>query len=345
MDKNTQNNIDFQNIQKTQKKTSKKIVILIVAGLFLVIGGAAFGALYTEMWNPSWDPFLEEEIIIENNSEKQDGNSEEQNTTVEQKLANQYTHPVDGFYIEYPDGATFTPNVAGGVGVKQSDSNTETTLTEVESDGKWYFSVSFTPSDWSLQPARLGDIEDSSYAQTNFAGVPDALKFEEVVDEGIFVEIIFDFQEKHYQVTYFGEQQYSDILKDIALSFKPGQNSVQEIGSYYQSIIDSKQKGDIRFYDIAVKNTLEKGTLPVTESILRIDRETGLPAELEGVLDFSGEAPTPPTRAPSSFYGFKYDGENYELTAALDNKYDPECIVEGNFCIYKVVNGEVVSTK
>ena len=44
-------------------------------------------------------------------------------------------------------------------------------------------------------------------------------------------------------------------------------------------------------------------------------------------------------------YGYRSNGETYELTAVFDDKANPGCIIEDNFCIYRIRNGEVVSNK
>ena len=46
------------------------------------------------------------------------------------------------------------------------------------------------------------------------------------------------------------------------------------------------------------------------------------------------------------FYGYKSEnGTSYELTAVLEDQTNKECIETGKFCIYKIVDGKVVSHK
>ncbi|MDX1536006.1 MAG: hypothetical protein R3346_04575, partial [Candidatus Spechtbacterales bacterium] len=53
--------------EKSPKKGLSKKMVTIIAGVVFILGaGGAFGALYTDMWNPSWDPFVENAKNIEN---------------------------------------------------------------------------------------------------------------------------------------------------------------------------------------------------------------------------------------------------------------------------------------
>ncbi len=48
---------------------------------------------------------------------------------------------------------------------------------------------------------------------------------------------------------------------------------------------------------------------------------------------------------PKSFYGYKSDGNYYELTAALEDQNSSVCRPEGTRCIFKIRNGELASKK
>ncbi len=49
---------------------------------------------------------------------------------------------------------------------------------------------------------------------------------------------------------------------------------------------------------------------------------------------------------PNSFYGYHSDGTTYQLSAVLENPRDPECVLEGSLCIYRInERGEVMSRK
>ena len=48
---------------------------------------------------------------------------------------------------------------------------------------------------------------------------------------------------------------------------------------------------------------------------------------------------------PGDYYSYWSDGNTYRLTAFLKNTLDPECVTEGNKCVYKIENGKVVSKK
>lgn len=41
------------------------------------------------------------------------------------------------------------------------------------------------------------------------------------------------------------------------------------------------------------------------------------------------------------YYGYKSDGQAYELTAVLENKEGGRCAMAGNYCIYKFKKGEM----
>ncbi len=44
-------------------------------------------------------------------------------------------------------------------------------------------------------------------------------------------------------------------------------------------------------------------------------------------------------------FTYKSDGENYELSAIMENKDDKWCVMEGSNCVYKIKNGVVESSK
>jgi len=48
---------------------------------------------------------------------------------------------------------------------------------------------------------------------------------------------------------------------------------------------------------------------------------------------------------PSFYYGYSSDGTSYELTSVLEDKDNPECVLVGDFCVRRIVDGEVVSNK
>ena len=45
------------------------------------------------------------------------------------------------------------------------------------------------------------------------------------------------------------------------------------------------------------------------------------------------------------YFGYWSSGQKYELTAVLSNFSYLECLMEGGYCVYKIRDGEVVSTK
>lgn len=41
------------------------------------------------------------------------------------------------------------------------------------------------------------------------------------------------------------------------------------------------------------------------------------------------------------YYGYKSDGQAYEITAVLENKESGLCVIAGSYCIYKFKKGEI----
>lgn len=81
---------------------------------------------------------------------------------------------------------------------------------------------------------------------------------------------------------------------------------------------------------------------PVSENLLRISKEENILSE--ALKEYMRELPVDP-KDPEFFYGYKSDGKNYEITAVLEDQANPQCVIEGRICIFKIRNGRVVSGK
>ena len=120
---------------------------------------------------------------------------------------------------------------------------------------------------------------------------------------------------------------------------------------------DSAQKGSLGFLKTVLNAYFsKKSQYPTTENkLVLFDAEN-----LEQTIIFKELSPVLETLTPlfpyldwkiltprfNARHGYRSDGKTYyELTAVLDDTSDPECVVEGNFCIYRIRNGEVVSKK
>ena len=74
--------------------------------------------------------------------------------------------------------------------------------------------------------------------------------------------------------------------------------------------------------------------------------ELGEFEEKAGFLPSTGICPsTSFFSGPNDFFGYKSNGTFYELTAVLEDSNDPECIIEGGICIFRIRNDKVVSKK
>jgi len=80
-----------------------------------------------------------------------------------------------------------------------------------------------------------------------------------------------------------------------------------------------------------------KGSYPSTNNLLSRMDSSNIPCREFIAGDFLSRCPSDPTGLPS-FYGYKSDGSSYELTAVLENLNDPNCVVEGTICIFRIYN-------
>ena len=110
---------------------------------------------------------------------------------------------------------------------------------------------------------------------------------------------------------------------------------------------DSRRIADLNTLSFALKMYYaENKSYPVSHTLIRTsEKGSALYKSLEeyGYMLPDG-IPVDP-KEPEFFYGYKSDGQNYELTAVLEDQTNPACVMEGEFCIFRIKNGKVVSKK
>lgn len=139
----------------------------------------------------------------------------------------------------------------------------------------------------------------------------------------------------------------SEFGKTIALS---APEKIKDLGTLDESVLNSKKNDARRVNDLVVISQAlaaynkDHSGYPSTEmKLVKLsDTENIVAKELRP--KYLTVLPADPGTG-GAFYGYRSDGKTYELTAALENQNDPLCLVEGNLCLLKIKNGEVVSKK
>jgi len=110
---------------------------------------------------------------------------------------------------------------------------------------------------------------------------------------------------------------------------------------------DSKRIADLNALSFGLEMYyLKNNSYPVSRTLIRTnEKESVLYKSLEeyGYIPPDGMPVDP--KDPEFFYGYKSDGQNYELTAVLEDQTNPECVMEGELCIFRIKNGKVISKK
>ena len=106
------------------------------------------------------------------------------------------------------------------------------------------------------------------------------------------------------------------------------------------NVNDETRKKDLANIKSALrKYYLDKSEYPKSEALIKTSDKTSVlatavvPAYLESLPD--------DPQAPQFYYGYKSDGQNYELTAVLEDKSDPSGVLTGAYNIYKITNSSV----
>lgn len=84
------------------------------------------------------------------------------------------------------------------------------------------------------------------------------------------------------------------------------------------------------------------GIYPTSSSVVDLSKDKVVATWIESAND-GKKIPTDPMG--KYYYGYKSDGETYELSAVLEDKNDKRCVVEGSFCIYRFKQVKVVQNE
>lgn len=96
---------------------------------------------------------------------------------------------------------------------------------------------------------------------------------------------------------------------------------------------DEQRISDLDSISLMLWHYKEKnGIYPTSGSVVDLSKDKVVASLIESANN-GKKIPTDPTG--KYYYGYKSDGETYELSAVLEDKNDKRCVVEGNFCIYK----------
>jgi hypothetical protein len=254
-----------------------------------------------------------------------------------------YTHPVDGFKIQYPEGSTINQYPVSGQTCGQN-----TCAVSIELNNGDYVSIAVTPSWWFVSKKQYSEaVNDPEFKEVFFGNTKViASEFRENIEEKTLSvgEAFTKYKDKIYYITYGLTDKVNELLDTFTVGDALAEK-VAFVGPW--GGIDTKAKGDLKMLSLALQLSQKDENLPISDSIvLKIDREEGVPSQLKNVIDIKPSIPTPSQGAPRSFYGYQTHGPNtFELTAALENNFDPECVIENDLCIFRMVNGEITSKK
>jgi len=86
----------------------------------------------------------------------------------------------------------------------------------------------------------------------------------------------------------------------------------------------------------------QRGNYPISNLVINLNKNDNIISEIKSV-NAGEEIPKDPSE--KYFYGYKSDGETYELSAVLENRSDARCETEGNFCFYRFKQVKVVQSE
>jgi len=135
------------------------------------------------------------------------------------------------------------------------------------------------------------------------------------------------------------------------LELIPKKRIVSKLSPQKRKILksDIKYKIDLEILASAIETYHEVyHSYPVVKEMEKLTKETLEQSALFNAFKdiyFEDFSPWDFQLDSGDYYGYWSDGNTYRLTAFLKNTLDPECVMEGNKCVYKIENGKVVSKK
>ncbi len=140
--------------------------------------------------------------------------------------------------------------------------------------------------------------------------------------------------QKLYNLSYVysgaTEKESLGVFKTMLGTFKFGDASIEKFSLSKSEGIKHRARTIARSLDLYFH---DKGSYPKTEEDLKILEEAGYQS-----WDI-------PLLFPDSFYEYTSNGQTYEISVSLVNELDPQCVMEGSLCIYRIKDGRVVSNK
>lgn len=130
-------------------------------------------------------------------------------------------------------------------------------------------------------------------------------------------------------------------------TLKTGYLPQEELRENPATMADAERKADLQLYKAALDWLYEQNNqYPTTDNLLRRTEDAVCPLVVSDQYQTRYLTICPkPLDADDKWYGYRSDGKDYELTAVLENPADSTCVLEGNVCIYRIRDGQVVSGK
>lgn len=289
-----------------EKHSNKKFLLFIILGIFLFSGGGAFGALYTGVWNPGWNPFDDNEGSVAK-SQNEMAKNQEVVFDVNKILGKELRE------IERLLGESTEENGnwrEGGVVIKIREIRGITNIVEeVELE--------------------FLELQDPTYKDLlSAAGV--AIPEVEPV-QGLDTP------------TYYFVDGYGFI--SFPLLNNPNRSAPYSIVVSTQDALAKEVMGTIS-YCIEDYFKENESYISTNGELILINRENALSSDIANKvwpLCDEREFILPPENVS---YGYRSDGETfYEVTIPLKDQSDPQCTQENDLCIYNVRNGKLINLK
>jgi len=138
-----------------------------------------------------------------------------------------------------------------------------------------------------------------------------------------------------------GNEEFAKVVSFIDLWQKQKKENTASDNGSFVTLRDKQRKDDLQLISQALRNYYqEKSSYPVAEEKIKIEEADNLWSVLEPYLPEGEEWSFADPKYPDFYYGYISDGENYELSARLENKEDKEGIAIGDIVLYFIVSNE-----
>ncbi len=138
-----------------------------------------------------------------------------------------------------------------------------------------------------------------------------------------------------------GQQDFAALVDFTNIWIKQVRSIGRDSAEKGIRVRDEQRKRDLNILNQALQNYYrEKGVYPKAETKLKIEESEEFRQMLESYLPEGQDWNFADPRYPDFYYGYISDGENYELSARLENQNDEEGVSVGGIVLYFVTSSE-----